>query len=148
MRDIKEIVIHCSDSGFGSQHWIRDIHTKEFGWDDTGYHFVILNGIIKKDLYFHFCDGQIEIGRPIEKSGAHVRGHNKNTIGICLIGKDKFTVRQLHSLDHILIELMNKYSLKSENIKGHYEYDTANGKTCPNIDMDNLRKNITYKMSR
>ena len=88
MREIKSIVIHCSDSEWGGVADIDRWH-KERGWDGCGYHFVITNGVTKAhDDYKPEADGLIQNGRDVEKPGAHVRGHNKYSVGICLIGAD------------------------------------------------------------
>jgi len=52
---------------------IRQWH-KLRGWSDIGYHYVIRR------------DGRIELGRPIEQVGAHVKGHNSDSIGVCMVG--------------------------------------------------------------
>lgn len=53
---------------------IRDWHINKNGWSDIGYHYV------------NRRNGLIEIGRPIEVAGAHVKGHNYDSIGICMVG--------------------------------------------------------------
>ncbi len=76
-RKIDEIVLHCSATREGqdiSVETIRSWHVDGNGWSDIGYHAVIM------------LDGTLELGRPLERSGAHVKGHNRNTIGVCYIG--------------------------------------------------------------
>ena len=81
MRTINKIIIHCSAT-FPKQKCdveiIRGWHTdpKKPGgpYQDIGYHFVILR------------DGTVASGRPLELVGAHTLNHNKNSIGICLVG--------------------------------------------------------------
>ena len=63
-----------------------------FGWDGIGYHKVINS------------DGEIEDGRPEYWVGAHVRGLNDCSLGVCLIGKSKFNTHQMESLKIILKE--------------------------------------------
>ena len=68
MRQIKQIIIHCSATPEGRNigaTTIRGWH-KERGFSDIGYHYVIR------------LDGTIEEGRPIEQIGAHCQGHNRN----------------------------------------------------------------------
>ena len=70
-----------------------------------GYHYVIKR------------DGQIELGRPIEKIGAHVKGYNKSSIGICYCGgvddemkeQDNRTGAQKESLLLLLKYLKNVF---------------------------------------
>ena len=44
VREIKKVIIHCSDSDFGTASVIDGWH-KERGWDGIGYHYVITNGV-------------------------------------------------------------------------------------------------------
>lgn len=143
-RKINKIIIHCSDSEFGDAETI-DIWHKEKGWDGIGYHFVILNGQINPTIYMTEKDGEIEQGRDIEKIGAHCKGQNKDSIGICLIGRKTFTDLQIISLIDKVKELMKEYGLEINNIYGHYEFDSR--KTCPNFNMDNFRDKLSTTTS-
>ena len=142
MRTYEYIIIHCSDSSWGSENEIRKWHTDK-GWKDTGYHFVINNGKVKSNIYYDFMNGSIELGRPIDQIGAHTKGYNENSIGICLIGINEFTEKQFISLLNLVDQLMDRYNIPVENVLGHYETEQANGKTCPNIDMSDFRSEIS-----
>ena len=79
MRKIDKIIIHCSATPKHkdfSAETIRDWHVKGNGWDDIGYHYVVR------------LDGSLEYGRPVQVPGAHCRGENKSSIGICDIGME------------------------------------------------------------
>jgi len=127
MRELNQIVIHCSDTYARMDVGVNDIrkwHVKGNGWSDIGYHFVITRS------------GLIEIGRPIERAGAHVKGHNKHSIGICWVGgksddnkpEDNRTDEQKSAMTSLLIELLSSYpSIRS--IVGHNDLDA--GKACP-----------------
>lgn len=126
MREINLIVVHCADTPSTMDVGVKEIrewHVKDNGWDDIGYHFVIRRS------------GTIEDGRPILVPGAHVAGHNKNSIGICLVGgksgKPLFTKEQFVALKMMLINL--KQIFAHAEIKGHYELDDK--KTCPNFNV-------------
>ena len=159
-RVIDELIVHCSASEFGDAETIRRWHTlpkipleiaerikrKELpareaykygrGWRDIGYHFVILNGKRKaRGKYRKEDDGLIEAGRPLETPGAHCRGHNKRSVGVCLIGRRHFTAKQLLQALPDIIARVGK--VQKIIVKGHYEYDRH--KTCPNIDMELLK---------
>lgn len=139
MRKIDKIIIHCSDSKFGSAKLIDQWH-KERGFDEIGYHFVITNGVLTKNAkYEPDNDSLIEVGRDINEIGAHCRGHNEYSIGICLIGKTMFTGLQFTTLFKMLKSLMNLYDLSEKYIFGHYEFSK---KTCPNIDINFIKKFI------
>ena len=138
MRQINMIVVHCSASDVpeqGTVDAIRHLHTGNRktkikwgkydttcnGWSDIGYHYVITK------------DGEVHIGRPIEKAGAHVRGFNKSSIGICLAGDKEFTQEQFKSLKTITDELILNFGLSRIDIIGHRDLDS--GKSCPNFDV-------------
>lgn len=136
MREIKEIIIHCADTPEGRDvkaEEIRRWHTKERGWRDIGYHYVI-------DL-----DGTVESGRPIEDAGAHCTGHNKNSIGICYVGgcdekmqpKDTRTDAQKASLLLLLKDLRKRYP--DAKIYGHRDFAQ---KACPSFDAKKEYENI------
>lgn len=131
MRLISSIIIHCSytppsmDIGVAE---IRSWHVEGDGWKDIGYHFVIRR------------HGLCEVGRPVEIAGAHVRGHNGNSIGVCLVGGmaegDKrpdcnFTKHQWRRLFHLVDELTDKYP--GAEVLGHRDLDP--NKACPTFDV-------------
>ena len=136
---VNTIFIHCSDSTWGTAIEINKWHTQR-GWKAIGYHFVILNGMIRPSIKFEAMDGQIEAGRQFNTQGAHVLNHNVGTKGICLIGVDKFTDKQMKALKVLLLELLKRYDLTVNDIKGHYEAHSH--VTCPNIDMNWLRRYV------
>ena len=153
MKKWKRIVIHCSDSFWGSVSEIRDWHVNGNGWSDIGYQYIIDNGKIKTDYYLDCMNGTIEIGRPIDgdmiaessEKGAHAYGYNSDSIGICLIGKERFTPFQFSGLFFLVSDLMTRFKIDLENVVGHYELDPK--KTCPNIDMDSFRKLLSKVIS-
>lgn len=135
---IKKIIIHCSQSNFGTVEEIEKWH-KELGWDGFGYHYLIENGFPEfSSSYTESHDGLIEKGRPDNVQGAHCLGHNRNSLGICLIGRRMFTHKQLFiSLPALIFRLMQKHQIPFDDIYGHGEFNKK--KTCPNFDMDNYR---------
>ena len=136
MRLVKEIIIHCSATREGQQvsvDTIRDWHLAK-GWNDIGYHFYI-------DL-----DGTINKGRDIDKMGAHCKGHNRNSIGICYCGgveadgktpKDTRTQEQKDSLLNVLKTLKAMYP--EAVIYSHSEFAA---KACPSFDATEEYENI------
>ena len=136
MRLVKEIIIHCSATREGqhiSVDTIKEWHLAK-GWNNIGYHFYI-------DL-----DGTINKGRDIDKIGAHCKGHNRNSIGICYCGgveadgktpKDTRTQEQKDSLLHVLKTLKAMYP--EAVIYSHNEF--AN-KACPSFDATEEYENI------
>jgi len=127
-KDIKFLVVHCSDSPDNNTLTALDIHKMhlEFGWHGIGYHKIINRS------------GKIENGRPEYWIGAHVKGKNHISLGVCLIGKHKFTVKQFISLERVLRKWKSLYP--KAKIVGHR--DTGNTKkTCPNFDVKNWVEN-------
>ena len=128
MRDIKEIIVHCSATPEGKNFTVDDIRKwhKAQGWNDIGYHYVV------------YLDGSIHKGRDESVIGAHCVGHNSNSIGICYIGgvatdgktpKDTRTNAQKESLIKLLKELKTKYP--KARIYGHNNFSQ---KACPSFD--------------
>lgn len=135
MRHIDEIIVHCADT---RPEWmlkspvqrkiteIRRWHVEGNGWSDIGYHFVIDR------------DGSVGVGRPLDKQGAHVKGHNATSIGICLIGghgssavdkfEEHFTPAQDKALRAKIDELKAQFPSITK-VTGHNDYTSA--KACP-----------------
>lgn len=138
MREIDSIIIHCSDSEFGDAAAIDRWH-RDRGFDQIGYHYVITNGHRRAHGNFVASDNSIiEPGRPVEKIGAHCKGKNAASIGICLIGRHHFTAWQLFdALPRLLGVLLFNHQLNRDQVWGHRDFNT--NKTCPNISTETLR---------
>ena len=126
--DTNYLVIHCSDTYADQGVTADDIrrwHVDDNGWSDIGYHWVIER------------DGQIKRGRHAQSQGAHVRGHNHESIGICLIGGkgndggpvDNYTAQQWLILEMLIEVLRLRYPQAA--VVGHYFFSPY--KTCPNF---------------
>ncbi|CAL9983791.1 amidase [Vibrio phage D81] len=140
----KHITVHTSATPPSAKitvNEIRQMHLNK-GWSDIGYHFVITR------------DGILQVGRPLSRNGAHVKGHNKDNIGICLVGgvdkngkaENNFNDKQFEALRYLISELSGRYGIKEESIKGHRDWFTdINGdgivdsrdwlKECPCFDV-------------
>ena len=137
MRQINKIIIHCSATREGENYTvdtIRSWHVDGRGWSDIGYHFYI-------DLY-----GEIHKGRDIAKIGAHCKGQNRNSIGICYCGgveadgktpKDTRLDCQKDSLTAVLRTLKAMYP--EATIHSHNDY--AN-KACPSFNATEEYKHL------
>jgi N-acetylmuramoyl-L-alanine amidase len=135
MREINEIIIHCTATKLD---WmagkpiankvaeVRRWHMEERGWKDIGYHYLIDR------------DGTVVIGRQINQIGAHVQGHNTETVGVCLIGgfggsaddkfADNFTTEQDAALRGLILNLKSRFAINK--VTGHNEYAA---KACPSF---------------
>lgn len=140
------IIVHCSDSPWGDASVIDEWHRERGFSGGIGYHFVILNGHRRTSRVFvPEDDGLLEAGRPEEVEGAHCPGYNRRSIGVCLVGrKGHFTLAQLQRLRILLTGLMQRYGIPVEHVLGHAETPNgrSQGKTCPELDMDQLRKEL------
>lgn len=95
------IVIHASATRAGADIGLDEITAMHVarGFDTVGYHEVILRS------------GDIEFGRHPDAVGAHARGQNYRSIGICMTGgidergnaENNFTPEQFASL-HVTIQ--------------------------------------------
>lgn len=120
--NIRYLVVHCSDTPDEEVVNARDIHEMHlgFGWHGVGYHRVIER------------DGRISHGRPDFWIGAHVKGFNEQSLGVCLIGRTEFTKAQFASLEMVLRDWKATYP--QATICGHCDFDYTE-KTCPNFDV-------------
>lgn len=122
MRRISSIVLHHSAGNpTDTFEQIRDYHMKQRHYSDIGYHYIIT------------FDGKIHVGRPEDTIGAHVQGHNANSLGICLVGNSELnpmSEAQLASLVPLLEHLLDKHSLKKKDVLGHSEI-ADNPTACP-----------------
>ena len=135
MRSIDKIFIHCSATppDMYVDADLIDVWHKQRGWSGCGYHYVIKRY------------GQIELGRPIEKIGAHVKGYNKSSIGICYCGgvddemkeQDNRTGAQKESLLLLLKYLKNVFP--KAVVHGHRDFSP---KFCPSFDATTEYKDI------
>ncbi len=121
-RRVKRVYIHCSASDHAHHDDVSVMdqwHCKR-GWSEVGYHF-----FIKKD-------GELQRGRPIEKTPAAQANYNSGTIAICLHGleKPKFTDAQFETLRELCAEIDEAYDGKV-TFHGHCE---VAAKSCPVFD--------------
>ena len=130
------IIIHCSATREGQDikaKTIKQWHLQR-GFSDIGYHYII-------DL-----DGTIEKGRDEALVGAHCKGHNATSIGICYVGgcdknmkpKDTRTPEQKRSMLSLVRKLVNKYKIPVTQIWAHHDFDKH--KACPSFDISEFRK--------
>ena len=123
-KNIERLIIHCSDTKDDQDLGAIDIHKMHlrFGWNGIGYHKVIKR------------NGQIENGRPEYWIGAHTKGLNNKSLGVCLIGQNRFTEEQFNSLEVVLNLWKSVY--KNVKVLGHRDAIETN-KTCPNFNVKN-----------
>lgn len=136
MREINKIIVHCSATREGENFEVADIRKWHLarGFNDIGYHFYI-------DLH-----GEIHKGRDISKIGAHCKGHNRNSIGICYCGgveADGKTPKDTRTTDQrrALVAVLRTLKAMFPNAVIHSHNDFAN-KACPSFNATLEYENI------
>lgn len=135
---VKYLVVHCAATPPSADIGAKDIDRwhREQGYFSIGYHYVIRR------------DGTLEFGRPTDQPGAHARGYNQMSIGICLAGgvaadrktpENNFTKEQFSTLETLLRSLRKTYT-KAEVI-GHGQLPGV-AKACPSFDARGWAKNL------
>jgi N-acetyl-anhydromuramyl-L-alanine amidase AmpD len=131
LKSVDYIVVHCSATPEYMNIGVEEIRRwhRQRGWMDVGYHYIIRR------------DGTIEIGRPNTAPGAHARGFNHVSLGICLVGgveSDKkaaernYTHAQWDALGSLIADLYEMYP--EAEILGHRDLPKVN-KDCPSFDV-------------
>ena len=134
---VTEIILHCADT---RPEWmagqsladkvaeIRRWHVQQRGWRDIGYHWIIDR------------DGAVAPGRPETVIGAHVEGHNRGTLGICLLGgygvsaddlfAKNFTAAQAAAAKQVIAKIKGRTAI--QKVSGHNDYAA---KACPGFSV-------------
>ena len=131
-KPVTEIILHCSATrsdwmaGHSLASKVAEIDRwhRDRGWSGIGYHWVIDR------------DGRFAAGRPETQVGAHVKGHNTGTIGVCLLGgfggsaddafDDHFTPEQRAAAWKLIRAISKRTDIR--RVMGHNEYAA---KACP-----------------
>ena len=138
-RNISLIVLHCSATRVNQNFTIEQLEAchKARGFQSVGYHYYITK------------DGTLYPGRPESQMGAHAKGFNAHSIGICYEGgldvkgnpKDTRTPAQKRSLLSLLHDLKRKYPRAL--IMGHNTFTPQ--KSCPCFDAATEYKDLQGK---
>ncbi len=138
MRDIKNIVLHCTATPLNTKvasilaYW-KAPKPNGMGWKDPGYHFLI------------DATGKIHNLHPIEKPSNGVAGHNFNSIHISYIGGlkgDDRTPEQIKAQIDLITELRKKFP--KAQILGHRDFPNVH-KNCPSFDVKSWLKCVGIK---
>ena len=142
MRTINLFVVHCSatreDCTLSPE--ALDVMHRRRGFNGTGYHYYIRK------------DGTLYLTRSLERIGAHAKGFNAHSIGICYIGgldangkpADTRTPAQRASLREQVAKLCKEYPIvevlghrdTSPDLDGSGEVEPAEYiKACPCFDV-------------
>lgn len=140
MSNINRIIIHCAATPNGrpianskeTASQVIDRWHKDFGFARQQANLGLFNPELRHIGYQYVIDidGTLTTGRREGEVGAHVKGYNTGSIGICIAGTDKFTVKQWERLRALVKQLVHKYPQAS--LHGHREFAA---KICPGFDV-------------
>ena len=131
-RTVRQLVVHCSATKPSADIGVTEIDRwhRQRGFNKVGYHFVIKR------------DGTIQEGRKLDEVGAHVKGHNSQSVGVCVVGgvsqedhtvaENNFTAEQVASLRTLLEQLRVIYP--GAEVLGHRDFPGV-AKECPSFDV-------------
>lgn len=136
MRKIDSVIVHCSATKAGQDFTAEDIDRwhRERGFKGIGYHYIVC------------LNGKIEKGRDILLPGAHCKGWNERSIGICYIGgldenghpADTRTNAQKRVLFQLIMDLQKEYDILQ--VLGHRD-------TSPDLNGDGIIETYEYVKS-
>lgn len=122
MRPLRRIILHYTATPSGVDFNTEDVRTWHIkrGFADIGYHFLVRLG------------GDVERGRPVDIAGAHAKGHNADSIGVCYVGggegEDTRTPEQKAAIARIIDSLRTVFGPMP--VLGHRELPGA-ATLCP-----------------
>ena len=140
----RNIIIHHSatkDSETVSWQAIRRFHVDECAWGEIGYHFGVEQ---VQDKAWAMPTYEILFGRFPYQMGAHTKGYNHNSIGICCVGNFDEIAPPKEQWDlcvKLVKWLMEIYQIPKDRVFPHRQFSD---KTCPGKlwDMDKFRDEL------
>ncbi|MEE9404611.1 MAG: peptidoglycan recognition family protein [Algisphaera sp.] len=122
MSGIKRITLHHegwrpvtftdASSTYDRIEQIRQIHTRDRGWSDIGYHYVIDRA------------GRVIEGRSATYQGAHVKQNNPHNLGVLVLGnfdRQQPSAKQLATLSRFTKALVTTYRVPTSKVRTHRE---------------------------
>ena len=141
-RLITMLVIHCTATRCNRRYSVQQLyhdHVVVNHWSFIGYHFYILR------------DGTVEVTRPLARMGAHAKGYNAHSIGICYEGgldelgrpADTRTEAQKEAMARLIIQLKQQFPT-IHTVLGHCDLPGVQ-KACPCFDATILQPLLQVK---
>ena len=141
-RLITMIVVHCSATRCNQSYPVQQLfhdHVEVNHWRYIGYHFYITRS------------GRVETTRPLERMGAHAKGHNAHSIGICYEGgldeqgqiADTRTEEQKKAMAKLIVQLKQQFPT-IRKVLGHRDLPGVQ-KACPCFDATTLQPLLHLK---
>ena len=122
------VVHHSASSREMTKAGVIDGWHRENGWSQIGYHWIVEGS------------GFVVRGRMPWVKGAHVKGHNSHSLGICVVGdntvpSERWVGAQVDALLILIKSICMVYPV--DQICGHR--DLAGARTeCPGLDIGEL----------
>ena len=142
----KVIVHHSLTRDSGSVSWgaIRRYHIQQMKWAGIGYHAGVELVLSGQEVNY-----EILMGRMWDKSGAHAKGHNTNSLGICFVGNYDIIPppkKLLITGAKVIALWLRLFNLSIDDVYSHHHFNIY--KTCPGIlfDMNYLKTCIRGKL--
>jgi hypothetical protein len=129
MNEIKELIIHNSGVSRSIQKEqfipINNYHKSIFGMKSSLEIWVGYNALIEPN-------GKLIVCRKDGEEGAHTIGHNKNSLGICLVGNFDIEMPTQPQINKLKSWLYEKMKLWGREVSDIYEHrDLQANRTCP-----------------
>lgn len=130
------IVLHCSATRCDRPYTVQQLyhdHVEVNHWSQIGYHYYICR------------DGTVETTRPLERIGAHAKGWNAHSVGICYEGgldedgnpADTRTPRQKRAMARLIVQVHQQFPT-IRRVLGHRDLPGVS-KACPCFDAGELQ---------
>ena len=106
------VTFTAATSTFDRVEQIRQVHTRDRGWADIGYHYVIDRA------------GRVIEGRSIVYQGAHVTDNNPHNLGILVLGnfnQQSPSSAQVQSLARFTRQMMQLHRVPGHLVQTHQE---------------------------
>ena len=139
------VVLHHSASPASTtldqiRRWHTDPPPAGRGFSDIGYHLLI------------WSDGHVETGRPLHLVGAHCRGVNNRSVGVCLVGCFDNSPGDVHAPPSaqwsaalgVVADLCRRYGIRTDQVVGHREISST---LCPGSDAGLFRRDLAALLS-
>lgn len=141
-RTINMIVLHCSATRCNRDYPVQQLyhdHVEVNHWRFIGYHYYIRK------------NGRVEATRPLERMGAHAKGYNAHSIGICYEGgldalghpDDTRTEAQKKAINRLIVQLHQQFPT-IKHVLGHRDLPGVQ-KACPCFDATSLQPLLQLK---
>ena len=123
---------------------IRHYHTQVKKWAGIGYHVGVELVMSGGETYY-----EILMGRMWNRTGAHARGHNHDSLGICFIGNYNLIPPKKAMLEtgaKVIALWLKLFDLSIDDIYSHHNLNI--NKSCPGkmFDMEHLKLLVEKSM--